>query len=46
MDNPDFPQTEAQWAYKQNQTAWGWNMQNPTEIIVLLTELNNDFKNL
>lgn len=23
---------------------WGWNMQEPTEIFVLLTELNNEYK--
>lgn len=27
-------------------TVWGWNMQEPTEIFVLLTELNNEYKNL
>lgn len=26
-------------------TVWGWNMQEPTEIFVLLTELNNEYKN-
>lgn len=25
-------------------TVWGWNMQEPTEIFVLLTELNNEYK--
>lgn len=24
-------------------TVWGWNMQEPTEIFVLLTELNNEW---
>lgn len=27
-------------------TVWGWNMQEPTEIFVLLTELNNEYKNV
>ncbi len=27
-------------------TIWGWNMQEPTEIFVLLTELNNEYKNI
>ena len=27
-------------------TVWGWNMQTPTEIFVLITELNNEYKNL
>jgi len=27
-------------------TVWGWNMQKPTEIFVLITELNNLYKNL
>lgn len=27
-------------------TVWGWNMQEPTEIFVLLTELNNEYKNI
>ncbi len=26
-------------------TVWGWNMQKPTEIFVLLTELHNEYKN-
>lgn len=25
---------------------WRWNMQEPTEIFVLLTELNNEYKNI
>ena len=25
---------------------WGWNMQTPTEIFVLLVKLNNAYKNL
>ena len=27
-------------------TVWGWNMQSPTELFVLLTEINNEYKNL
>lgn len=27
-------------------TVWDWNMQEPTELFVLLTELNNEYKNL
>ncbi|MBQ8527923.1 MAG: hypothetical protein IJ429_05550 [Lachnospiraceae bacterium] len=27
-------------------TVWGWNMQTPTEIFILLTELNSDYKKL
>lgn len=27
-------------------TVWGWNMQEPTEIFVLLKELNNEYKNI
>ncbi len=27
-------------------TVWGWNMQEPTELFVLLTELNNEYKNI
>ncbi len=27
-------------------TVWGWNMQEPTELFVLLTELNNEYKNM
>jgi len=27
-------------------SVWGWNMQNPTEIFVLLTELDNEYKEL
>lgn len=27
-------------------TVWGWNMQTPTEIFVLLTELNNEYKKI
>lgn len=25
---------------------WGWNIQKPTEIFILLTELNNEYKNI
>lgn len=27
-------------------TVWGWNTQNPTELFVLLTKLNNNFGEL
>lgn len=27
-------------------TIWGWNMQKPTELFILLTELNNDYKKI
>ena len=27
-------------------TIWGWDMQHPTELFVLLTELNNEYKQL
>ncbi|MBQ8262784.1 MAG: hypothetical protein IJZ00_10900 [Lachnospiraceae bacterium] len=27
-------------------TVWGWNMQNPTELFVLLKELNDDYKKI
>lgn len=27
-------------------SVWGWNMQNPTKLFVLLTELNNEYKYL
>ncbi|WP_173472009.1 hypothetical protein [Eubacterium ruminantium] len=27
-------------------TVWGWNMNEPTELFVLLTEINNDYKSI
>ena len=27
-------------------TVWGWNMNTPTELFTLLTELNNEYKNI
>ena len=27
-------------------TVWGWNMQNPTKLFILLSELNNEYKYL
>ena len=27
-------------------TVWGWNMNEPTELFILLTEINNDYKTL
>ncbi len=27
-------------------TVWGWNMQTPTELFILLAKLNNTYKNL
>ncbi len=27
-------------------TVWGWNMQNPSELFIILTELNNKYKRL
>lgn len=27
-------------------TIWGWNMQQPTELFVLLAQINNEYKDL
>lgn len=27
-------------------TVWGWNMNEPSELFLLLAELNNDYKNV
>ncbi len=27
-------------------TVWGWNMNKPTELFIMLTELNEDYKKL
>ena len=27
-------------------TVWGWNMNEPTELFLLLTEINNDYKRI
>ena len=27
-------------------TVWGWNMNEPTELFVLLTEINNDYRSI
>ena len=27
-------------------TAWGWNMQTPSELFVLLTKINNEYEEL
>lgn len=48
INNNQFPVKEKRYLYSFANafTVWGWNMQNPTEIFVLLTEINNEYKNL
>lgn len=48
MDENKLPLKEKRYlnSFASAFTVWGWNMQNPTEIFVLLGELNNDYKEL
>lgn len=48
MNNNQFPAKEQRYlnSFAHAFTVWGWDMQKPTEIFVLLTELNNEFKNI
>lgn len=46
--NNQFPAEEQRYlnSFANAFTVWGWNMQEPTELFVLLTELNNEYKNI
>ena len=48
IDNKHFPPKEERYlnSFAHAFTVWGWNMQKPTELFVLLTELNNEFKKI
>lgn len=48
IDNNQLPSKQQRYlnSFASAFTVWGWNMQTPTEIFVLLTELNNEYKNL
>lgn len=48
VNNQQFPAKQDRYlnSFANAFTVWGWNMQKPTELFVLLTELNNDYKKL
>ena len=48
LENQNFPETGKRFlhSFANAFTVWGWNMQNPTELFVLLTEINNEYKEL
>lgn len=48
LNNNQLPAKEQRYlnSFANAFTVWGWNMQEPTEIFVLLTELNNEYKNI
>lgn len=48
ISNNQLPPKEGRYlnSFANAFTVWGWNMQTPTEIFVLLVELNNTYKNL
>lgn len=48
IDNNQLPSKQHRYlnSFANAFTVWGWNMQTPTEIFVLLTELNNEYKEL
>lgn len=48
IDNRQLPPKEERYlnSFAHAFTVWGWNMQKPTKIFVLLTELNNEFKKI
>ena len=48
LENENFSKSRERFLYSFANafTVWGWNMQNPTELFVLLTEINNEYKNL
>lgn len=48
LDSNQLPAKEQRYlnSFANAFTVWGWNMQEPTEIFILLTELNNEYKNI
>ena len=48
INNNQLPETEQRYlnSFANAFTVWGWNMQEPTELFVLLMEVNNEYKNL
>lgn len=46
--NNQFPAEEQRYlnSFANAFTVWGWDMQEPTELFVLLTELNNEYKHI
>lgn len=48
IDNRQFPPQEERYlnSFAHAFTVWGWNMQKPTQLFVLLTELNKEFKKI
>ena len=48
IDDKQLPPKEERYlhSFAHAFTVWGWNMQRPTKLFVLLTELNNEFKKI
>lgn len=48
IESNHLPPKESRYlnAFANAFTVWGWDMQNPTELFILLTKLNNDYEEL
>ncbi len=48
INNSQLPKREQRFlnSFANAFTVWGWNMQEPSEIFLLLTELNTEYKKL
>ena len=48
VDDNTLPQKDQRYliSFASAFTIWGWDMQNPTDIFLLITKLNNDYKHL
>lgn len=48
INNNQLPPKEERYlnSFANAFTVWGWNMQTPTELFILLVKLNNTYKNL
>lgn len=48
VDGNTLPQKDQRYliSFASAFTIWGWDMQNPTDIFLLITKLNNDYKHL
>jgi len=47
-DKKGFPPKEERFlvSFANAFTVWGWNIQNPTKLFIMLTELNEKYKTL
>jgi hypothetical protein len=48
LDKNDFPPKEERFlnSFANAFAVWGWNMQNPTELFLMLNKLNDEYKEL